>query len=212
MKTATAKIAPLLALAAAFAICGCFTVKTESEIKPIHITMDVNLKVDKELDKAFAGESMKKPQGNFVEIKEMMTRKVAGINNLAMLEPREGATDDDKILIAETNSRNMRRFQEIAQSSGVAVEAVQKRQAKERRDQEERWKDRKVQRLRIVDRHQHDNERQRDIHTEQYVKKHCRQRNDHHQDNHDQGGRNQHIAMLLYESALPFHVPAPLAL
>ena len=45
MKTATAKIAPLLALAAAFAICGCFTVKTESEIKPIHITMDVNLKV-----------------------------------------------------------------------------------------------------------------------------------------------------------------------
>lgn len=123
-----------LAIAAAFAFCGCFTVKTESEIKPIHITMDVNLKVDKELDKAFAGESMKKPQGHFVEIKEMLERKAAGINNMAMLEPREGATDDDKILIAETNARNMRRFNEIAQTSGVGVEAVQKRQAKKRRE------------------------------------------------------------------------------
>lgn len=123
-----------LALVAAFALCGCFTVKTESEIKPIHITMDVNLKVDKELDKAFAGESLKKPQGHFVEIKEMLERKTAGINNMAMLVPRDGATDDDKILIAETNARNMKRFNEIAQSSGVGVEAVQKRQARKRRE------------------------------------------------------------------------------
>ncbi len=37
---------------------GCFSVKTEHEIKPIevkpiHITMDINLKVDRELDKFF---------------------------------------------------------------------------------------------------------------------------------------------------------------
>ncbi len=121
-------------LLAAFALGGCFTVKTESEIKPIHITMDVNLKVDKELDKAFAGESMRKPQGQFVEIKDMMERKAAGMNNLAMLEPRDGASDDDRILIAETNERNMRRFREIAKSSGVSVEAVQRRQARKRRD------------------------------------------------------------------------------
>lgn len=129
-KTACATIAVL----AAFAFSGCFTVKTESEIKPIHITMDVNLKVDKELDKAFAGDSMKKPQGNFAEIKEMMMRQAAGYNNMAMFVPRDGATDDDKILIAETNARNMKRFNEIAQSSGVAIEAVQKRQAKKRRE------------------------------------------------------------------------------
>lgn len=134
MKTAKSAIAPAMALMAAFAICGCFHVKTESEIKPIHITMDVNLKVDKELDKAFAGDSMKKPQGNFAEIKEMMERQAAGYNNMAMFVPREGATDDDKILIAETNARNMKRFNEIAQSSGVAIEAVQKRQAKKRRE------------------------------------------------------------------------------
>lgn len=42
----------LLVLAGAFT-AGC-KIKTEHEIKPIHITMDVNLKVDKDLDDFFA--------------------------------------------------------------------------------------------------------------------------------------------------------------
>ena len=104
--------------------------KTESEIKPIHITMDVNLKVDKELDKAFANEDMKKPQGDFKEIKALLDRKVAGINSKALLEARDGATDDDRILIAESNARKLKRFNQIAKDSGVALEAVQKRSAK----------------------------------------------------------------------------------
>ncbi len=29
---------------------GCLSIKTEHEVKPIHITMDVNLKVQKELE------------------------------------------------------------------------------------------------------------------------------------------------------------------
>ena len=120
----------LLVSAALLSAAGCFTVKTESEIKPIHITMDVNLKVDKELDKAFADENMKKPQGDFKEVKAMLDRKVAGITNKAMLEARDGATDDDKILIAETNAKKLKRFNQIAKDSGVALEAVQKRSAK----------------------------------------------------------------------------------
>ena len=120
----------LLVSATLLSATGCFTVKTESEIKPIHITMDVNLKVDKELDKAFANEDMKKPQGDFREIKALLDRKVAGVTNKAMLEARAGATDDDKILIAESNIRKLKRFNEIAKSSGVALEAVQKRSAK----------------------------------------------------------------------------------
>ena len=104
--------------------------KTESEIKPIHITMDVNLKVDKELDKAFADENMAKPRGDFAAIKSLLDRKVAGITSKAMLEARAGATDDDKILIAESNARKLKRFNEIAKSSGVALEAVQKRSAR----------------------------------------------------------------------------------
>ena len=120
----------LLVSAALLSAAGCFTVKTESEIKPIHITMDVNLKVDKELDKAFANEDMKKPQGDFKEIKALLDRKVAGINSKALLEAREGATDDDKILITEANDKKKKRFNQIAKDSGVALEAVQKRSAK----------------------------------------------------------------------------------
>ena len=120
----------LLLSAALLSAAGCFTVKTESEIKPIHITMDVNLKVDKELDKAFADENMKKPQGDFKEIKALLDRKVAGINSKALLEARDGATDDDKILIAESNAKKLKRFNRIAKDSGVSFEAVQKRSAK----------------------------------------------------------------------------------
>ena len=29
---------------------GCLSLKTEHEIKPIHITMDINLKIDRQLD------------------------------------------------------------------------------------------------------------------------------------------------------------------
>ena len=120
----------LLVSATLLSATGCFTVKTESEIKPIHITMDVNLKVDKELDKVLAEENMKKPQGDFKEIKAMLDRKVAGITSKAMLEARDGATDDDRILIAESNARKLKRFNQIAKDSGVALDAVQKRSAK----------------------------------------------------------------------------------
>ena len=120
----------LLVSAALLSVAGWFTVKTESEIKPIPITLAIHLKVDKELDKAFADENMKKPKGNFTEVKALLDRKVAGVTNKAMLEAREGATDDDKILIAESNARKLNRFNEIAKSSGVALETVQKRSAK----------------------------------------------------------------------------------
>ena len=120
----------LLVSAALLSVAGCFTVKTESEIKPIHITMDVNLKVDKELDKAFADENMSKPKGDFAAIKSLLDRKVAGITSKAMLEARNGATDDDRILIAESNAKKLKRFNEIAKSSGTSLDAVQKRSAK----------------------------------------------------------------------------------
>ena len=120
----------LLAMSAA-ALCtaGCIQVKTESEIKPIHITMDVNLKVDKDLDKAFADEDQQKPKGNYKAVKEMVDRKAAGVTNRAMLEERQGATDDDRILIADENAKRMKRFSEIAKANGTTLEAVQKRYA-----------------------------------------------------------------------------------
>ena len=123
----------LLILAAACA-AGCLNVKTESEIKPIHITMDINLKVDKELDKAFADENQQKPQGNFVAIKEMLDRQAAGITNRAMLEAREKATDADHLLIAESNARRLKRFSDVAKQNGVSLETVQRRHAAKMRE------------------------------------------------------------------------------
>ena len=121
--------AQFILAAAAVCAAGCIQVKTESEIKPIHITMDVNLKVDKDLDKAFADENQPKPKGNFKAIKEMTDRKVAGMTNRAMLDAREGATDDDRILIADENAKRMKRFSEIAKTNGTSLESVQKRYA-----------------------------------------------------------------------------------
>ena len=126
-----------LALAATAALCiagGCIQVKTESEIKPIHITMDVNLKVDKALDKAFADEDQQKPQGDFAAVKAMLDRKAAGITNKAMLEARDGATDADHLLVAESNARRLKRFSDVAKSNGVSLESVQKRHAVKMRE------------------------------------------------------------------------------
>lgn len=114
---------------AVLALAGCIHVKTENEIKPIKITMDVNLKIDKRLDEVFADENGRKPSGLFKEVKEMLDRQAAGITSDAMLVARDGATDDDKILIYEENQRRMRRFNQIAAESGVSVETVQKRRA-----------------------------------------------------------------------------------
>lgn len=112
----------------AFSVGGCISVKTESEIKPIHITMDINLKVDKELDKAFADENQQRARGEFGIMKGLLDRQVAGLTNRAMLEARSAATDNDRLTIAEENAKRLKRFTEIAKSSGASVESVQKRQ------------------------------------------------------------------------------------
>ena len=121
------------ALGAAF-MAGCISVKTESEIKPIHITMDVNLKVDKALDKAFADEDQQKPKGDFKAVKEMVDRRAAGITNRAMLEARDTATDADRILVAEENAKRIKRFSEVAKANGTTLEAVQRRYAAKMRE------------------------------------------------------------------------------
>ena len=43
-------LSALLGVASASTFGGCLSIKTEHEIKPIHITMDVNIKVQKELE------------------------------------------------------------------------------------------------------------------------------------------------------------------
>ena len=124
----------MLAATAALCAAGCIQLKTESEIKPIHITMDVNLKVDKDIDKAFADENAQSPKGDFRVAKGLLDRKVAGLTGLAMLEARPGASDDDKIAIADENARRLKRFSEVAKKNGTSIEAVQRRYAAKMRE------------------------------------------------------------------------------
>ena len=119
--------AVMAAVAAAACVGGCIQLKTESEIKPIHITMDVNLKVDKDLDKAFADENAQAPKGDFKVVKGLIDRKAAGVTSRAMLEAHPEATDDDKIVIAEENARRLKRFSEVAKANGTTIETVQRR-------------------------------------------------------------------------------------
>ena len=49
-KTRRAMMAALLPVMAVALLGGCVSIKTEHEVKPIHITLDVNLKVQKELE------------------------------------------------------------------------------------------------------------------------------------------------------------------
>lgn len=128
------KAVKLIAACSMLAAVGCISVKTESEIKPIHIVMDINLKVDKDLDKAFADEDKPSGGGAFAVSRDLVSRHVAGFTNKAMLAERDGATDEDRIVIAEENAKRLRRFTEIAKSSGVAVENVQKRRVTKLRE------------------------------------------------------------------------------
>ena len=64
----------------------------------------------------------------------MVDRQAAGITNRAMLEERNGATDDDRLLIAEENARRMKRFGEVAKSNGTTIEVAQKRYAAKLRE------------------------------------------------------------------------------
>ena len=75
-----------------------------------------------------------KPKGDFKAVKEMVDRQAAGITNRAMLEERTGATDDDRILIAEENAKRMKRFRDVAKDNGTTIDAVQKRYAAKMRE------------------------------------------------------------------------------
>ena len=50
MRVRKLMLATVLLASLASMVGGCLSIKTEHEIKPIHITMDVNLKVQKDLE------------------------------------------------------------------------------------------------------------------------------------------------------------------
>ena len=114
--------------AAAVCMAGCIQVKTESEIKPIHITMDVNLKVDKELDKEIEKEK-KEPPRHMAELKAMGERGAVGMDNRGYLVARGDLSDDEKDIVEDMNAKRRVRIGEIAESTGAKRADVERMRA-----------------------------------------------------------------------------------
>ena len=120
----------ILPLALAVLCAGCLSVKTEHKIDPIQITLDVNVKMDKELENAFGSEdsalksksaraSSEAPSGDrqppkrFFEVKALLDRQAAGIDNRGNIVPRGELTDDEKRLFLCDNAKQFFGFGEL---------------------------------------------------------------------------------------------------
>ena len=83
---------------AALPLAGCLSVKTEHQVKPIEINMNINLKLDKQLEEMVAKEE--KPS-----IRTLMDNGVVGIDNKSMLVPRGNLSSAEFETIFEANSK-----------------------------------------------------------------------------------------------------------
>lgn len=112
---------------------GCLAVKTEHEVKPIHITMDVNLKVDRELDKALDGET-RQPPPHAAEIKALMDAGKVGLDNRGYRVARAELTPEEDDMLQDANAARRAKMAEIAQRTGASRADVETRHAEKARD------------------------------------------------------------------------------
>jgi len=139
------KYLPLIVPAVTAAVLtGCTpTIKTENEvtIKPIQITLDVNLKVDRELNREFNADGSVKADPNSSDVRERRrarreriqawkSAKLIGESNAGLLEARtaDGKLSDavQQVVDAENADRKLV-FEKIAEKENIPVEAVARR-------------------------------------------------------------------------------------
>lgn len=114
-------------LLAAFAAlgAGCLAIKTEHEVKPIKISMDVNLKVDKELDSAIESEKHQKP-AYFDEIRRMQEEGKIGFDRNGSLVPRTELSPAEADILEEAGAAWTTRLAEIAKKNGTSIAEVRR--------------------------------------------------------------------------------------
>jgi uncharacterized protein YdbL (DUF1318 family) len=118
-----------IALAAAVAAnTGCLSVKTEHEVKPIQITMDVNLKLDKALEQELENEK-KAPPKHFEQVKAMFKRAAVGMDNRGYIAVRGDLTDEEKEIVEDANAKRRVRMGELAEQTGAKRADVEKMRA-----------------------------------------------------------------------------------
>lgn len=101
---------------AALAFAGCLSVKTQHEVKPIEINMNINLKMDKQLEEMVAAE---KPS-----IKELLDKGAIGIDNKAMLVPRGALSSAEFEYVTEANAKRRERIEAVAKDSNETYDAA----------------------------------------------------------------------------------------
>ena len=121
------------AAAAAAVQTGCLSVKTEHEVKPIQITMDVNLKLDKALEQELENEK-KAPSKNFEQLKAMYTRGVVGMDNRGYTVIRGDVSDEERDIVEDMNAKRRVKIGEMAESTGKKRAEVEKAYAEKVRD------------------------------------------------------------------------------
>lgn len=104
------KNAPFIMLSAAV-FAGCLAVKTQHEVKPIEINMNINLKLDKQLEEMVAKEE--RPT-----IKALMEKGVVGIDNKAMVVPRGQLSSAELEHVVEVNAKFKERLEAMARENG----------------------------------------------------------------------------------------------
>lgn len=95
MKSAFKTAIPAAALAIFAGACTHHTIETSSEVKPIHIVIDVNVKVDKDLDKFF-GEAEKTALQQ--QVKQAATEATQNAVQQAQAKPQAAAVSLDEAL------------------------------------------------------------------------------------------------------------------
>lgn len=124
-----------LSIASAAALCacaGCLAIKTEHEVKPIQITMDVNLKVDKALEQDLEREKSAPPKG-FETVKALVEGGKVGFDERGYFVARAGLDPAETEAVEDGNAARRVRMAEIASQTGAARADVERRRAEKMR-------------------------------------------------------------------------------
>ncbi|MBP5509351.1 MAG: DUF1318 domain-containing protein [Kiritimatiellae bacterium] len=125
-KLVVGSVAALVAL-----ICteGCLSVKTEHEIKPIHITMDINLKVKQDVEN-YLNDAKSRSRARRPQIEALVDSGKAVECETGYLELKDTSNAADVQLVNDENADRKQSFEAIAKERGKTAEEVGRTAAK----------------------------------------------------------------------------------
>ncbi len=131
--TSPNRIPLCMSLIALATLTGCLSVKTEHEIKPIQITMDVNLKTDKDLetflDQPGNEEVRERRRARRDAVIALVKKGMAEEGNDGYLIEKESADKAAVKVILQENTDRKVAYEMIARKNNQKVDDVAKRAA-----------------------------------------------------------------------------------